>query len=65
MGTGNILLGNNPAMVQHPFQGSGSNAPRHALYAKETGISCGRLGLWLVCAFLPPLSRLIFTYVGA
>ena len=34
MGTGDILLvggAGNPAMAQHPFQGSGSNTPRHAL----------------------------------
>ena len=31
--------------------GGRSNTPRHAS-AKETGISFGRLGLWLVCAFV-------------
>ena len=50
MGTGDILLGGNPAMDQHPVQGAVAilSDMRHA---KETGISSGRLGLRLVCAF--------------
>ena len=50
MGTGNILLGSNPAIDYHPVQGGVAILPG-MLHAKETGISSGRLGLWLVCAF--------------
>ena len=51
MGTGDILLGGgNPAMGQHPVQ-RGVAILLCKLHAKETGISSGRVGLWLVCAF--------------
>ena len=30
MGTGDILLGDNPSMDYHPVQGGSSNTPRHA-----------------------------------
>ena len=44
MGTGNILLGGNPGMDQHPIQG-GVAILLDLLYALETGISSGRVGL--------------------
>ena len=50
MGNGDRLLGGNSAMDQHPIQG-GVAILLSLLYANETGISSGRLGLWLVCAF--------------
>ena len=50
MGTGDILLGGNPAMDQHPVQG-GVAILLGLLHATETGISFGRLGLRLLCAF--------------
>ena len=50
MGTGDILLGGNPAMDQHPVQG-GVAILLGMLHATETGISSGRVGLRLVCAF--------------
>ena len=50
MGTGDILLGGNPAMNQHPVQG-GVAILLGMLHATETGISSGRVGLRLVCAF--------------
>ena len=50
MGTGDILMGGNPAMDWHLVQG-GVAILLDMLHAKETGISSGRLGLWLVCAF--------------
>ena len=50
MGTGDILLGGNSAMDQHPIQG-GVAIFLGLLHANETGISSGRLGLCLVCAF--------------
>ena len=49
MGTGDILLGGNPAMDQYPVQG-GVAILLGMLRATETGISSGRVGLWLVCA---------------
>ena len=49
MGTGNILLGGNPAMDLVTCPGKSSNTPMH-----ETGISPGRLGLWPMCAFTLP-----------
>ena len=49
MGIGDILLGGNPAMDYHPVQG-GVGILLGMLHVKETGISSGRLGLWLVCA---------------
>ena len=50
MGTGDVVLRGNPAMDQHPIQG------RLAiflgmLHAKETRISSGHFGFWLVHAF--------------
>ena len=51
MGTGDILLGGNPAMNKHSVQG-GVAILLGTLHAKEIGISFGRLGLWLVCAYL-------------
>ena len=50
MGTGNILLGGNPAMDKHPVQG-GVEILLGMLHAKETGMSAGGLGLWLMSAF--------------
>ena len=50
MVTGDILLRGNPAMDQHPIQG-GVAILLGMLHAKETGITSGRLGLWLVCVF--------------
>ena len=50
MGTGDILLRGSPAMDQHPVQG-GVGVLLGMLHATETGISSGRLGPWLVCAF--------------
>ena len=72
MGTGDILLGGNPAMDRHPVQGRVAIL-LGMLHAKETGMSSGRLGVWLVCAFtfehanfnLPALSyQGIFYSVG-
>jgi len=53
MGTGDILLGGNPVMDQHPVL----SMP----YAKKTGMRSGRLGLWLMSAFtfLLRVSRLL------
>ena len=50
MGTSDILLGGNPVMGSHPVQG-GVAILLGMLHATETGISSGRVGLWLVCAF--------------
>ena len=50
MGTGDILLGGNPAMDYYPVQG-GVAILLGMLRATETSISSGRVGLWLVCAF--------------
>ena len=72
MGSSDKLLGGDPAMDQHPVQG-GVAIPLGTLHAKETGISTGRLGLWLVGPFtflhtnfnLPALSyQGIFYSVG-
>ena len=49
MGTGDILLGGNPAMDQYPVQG-GVAILLGMHRATETGISSGCVGLWLVCA---------------
>ena len=49
MGTGDILLGGNPVMDYHPVQGRVAIL-LGMLYAKETWIRSGRLGLWLLCA---------------
>ena len=57
MGTGDILLGGNPAMDQHPVQGVAAIL-LCMLHAKETGISSGHLGLRLVCAFTFTFIRL-------
>ena len=50
MGTGDILLGRNPAMDRHPVQGRVAIL-LGMLHAKETRTNSSRLGLWLVCAF--------------
>ena len=50
MGSGDILLGGNPAMDQYPVQG-GVAILLGLLHATETGISPGRLGLSLLCSF--------------
>ena len=55
MGTSDILPrkgrgGCNPAMDWYPVQG-GVAILLGMLHAKETRISCGHLGLWLICAF--------------
>ena len=53
MGTSDILPGGgggNPAMEWYPVQG-GVAILLGMLHAKETRISCGHLGLWLMCAF--------------
>ena len=42
--------GCNPAMDWYPIQG-GVAILLGMLHAKETRISCGHLGLWLICAF--------------
>ena len=44
MGTGDMLLGGNPAMDQHPVRGGGVEYS-WLLHASETGISSGLLGL--------------------
>ena len=49
MGTGNILLGGNPAMDKRPVQG-GVAILLGMCYANETGMSAGFLGLWLMSA---------------
>ena len=64
MGTSDILLGGNPAMDWHPSHGGSSNTPRQ-LHAKETGISSGSLGLWLVCAFMFTFTLLIRIRFGS
>ena len=48
MGTGDLLLGGNPAMDLHPVQG-GVAVLLGMLHAKETGISYSHLGFWLMC----------------
>ena len=50
MGTGNILLGGNPAIDKRPVQG-GVAILLGMPHAKETGMSAGGWGLWLMCAF--------------
>ena len=50
MGTGDIPLGGNPAMDKHPVQGEVAIL-LSMLHAKETGMSAGGWGLWLMCAF--------------
>ena len=53
MGTSDILPrrgGCNPATDWYPVQG-GVAMLLGMLHAKETRISCGHLGLWLMCAF--------------
>ena len=50
MGTGDILLGGNPVMHKHPVQGRVAIL-LGMLHAKETGMSAGGLGLWLMSAF--------------
>ena len=50
MGTGDILLGGNPTMDKYPVQG-GVTILLSLLHATETGISSGRVGLWLMYAF--------------
>ena len=45
MGTGDMLLGGNPAMDQHPVRGGGGVEYSWLLHASETGISSGLLGL--------------------
>ena len=50
MGASDILLGGNPVMDKHPFQG-GITILIGMLHAKETGISSGRSGLSLMCTF--------------
>lgn len=59
MGIGDVLLGGNPVMDQHPTQG------RIAillcmLHATETGVSSSRVGLWLMCAFTVSLEGLTY-----
>ena len=50
IGTGDIALRGNPAMDWHPVQG-GVAIFLGMLHDKETGISSGHFGLWLVCTF--------------
>ena len=52
MGTGDMLLGVTlrPAMDWHPVQG-GVAVLLGMHHAKETEMSSGHLGLWLVCLF--------------
>ena len=50
MGNGNTLLGVTLQWTSIPSKG-GVAILLGVLYAKETGISYNRLGLWLVCAF--------------
>ena len=50
MGTSDIALRGNPAMDQCPVQ-RGVAIFLGMLHAKETEISSGHFGLWLVCAF--------------
>ena len=50
MGTGDMLLGVNSAMDQHPVQG-GVAILLGMLHAKETGIRSGHSDLWLMCTF--------------
>ena len=51
MGTGDIQLGGNPEMDLHPVQ-RGEAILLNMLHAEETGMSSGRLNLWLVRALL-------------
>ena len=51
MGTGDIQLGGNPETDLHPVQ-RGEAILLNMHHAEETGISCGRLDLWLVGALL-------------
>ena len=54
MGMDDILLGGNPAIDQYPIQGRVAIF-LDMLHAKETRISSGHLGVWLMCAFTLPL----------
>ena len=56
MGTGNILLGGNPVMDEHPVQG-GVEILIGMLHAKETEISSGCLGIYGSC------TSLLFTFL--
>ena len=56
-GYGNILLGGDPGLDQHPIQG-GVAILLDLLYALETGISSGRVGLQLAVMYA-------FTYLKA
>ena len=51
MGTSDILLGGNPVMDKHSVQGRVAIL-LGMLHAKETGMSAGGWGLWVVCAFI-------------
>ena len=53
MGTSDILLGGGGTLqwTNIPSRG-GVGTLLGMLHVKETGISPGRLGLWLVCAFI-------------
>ena len=44
--------------TKHPIQGRGAIL-LGMLHAKETGISYGHLGLWLICAFTLTVKRLL------
>ena len=48
MGSGNILLGGNTAMDYHSVQGGGGAIFLGSLHASETGISSGRVRLYLL-----------------
>ena len=55
--------GGNPVMDKHPVQEGVAILPG-MLYAKETGINSGRLGLWLMCAFTFLLPYLVGLLIG-
>ena len=57
---GDILMGRNPTMDLHPILW-GVAIPLGMLHAKVPGISSGRLGLWLVCAFTPVICDSLLT----
>ena len=59
MGTGDLLLGGNPVMEQHPIQGEVAIL-LGMLHAKEIGTSSHRFGLQLMCIFALYLFTFLF-----
>ena len=61
MSTGDILPGGNPVTDSHLSGGGGGVAiPLDMLHTKETRMSSGRLGLWLVFALTLPFLLVTF-----